>query len=230
MERRRPARLEQGGPPRRGVPCSIRASGAAPGWQLTKTGLVTGGEKTRSSYVEPGPLGLVLAALMPENRLVMETMLATGLRVGDVLALTVEQVKKQRFTVKEHKTGKSRRVYIPTKLQLWLLAQAGRLYVFEGRGDWRKHRTRQAVWKDVKRAAQMFQRSGAVGADVNISTHSGRKVYAVEKYRATGSLEATGRALNHTPGDVAVTMLYALSDRLSEKELKALGRSKKKGG
>lgn len=197
---------------------------------MTKTGLVTGGEKTRSSYVEPGPLGLVLAALMPENRLVMETMLATGLRVGDVLALTVEQVKKQRFTVKEHKTGKSRRVYIPTKLQLRLLAQAGRLYVFEGRGDWRKHRTRQAVWKDVKRAAQMFQRSGAVGADVNISTHSGRKVYAVEKYRATGSLEATGRALNHTPGDVAVTMLYALSDRLSEKELKALGRSTKKGG
>ena len=44
------------------------------------------------------------------------------------------------------------------------------------------------------------------------------------------SLEATGRALNHTPGDVSVTMLYALSDRLSDKELKALGRSKKNGG
>lgn len=85
---------------------------------------------SRSSYVEPTALGLVLAALQPTNRLVFE---ATGLRVGDVLKLTTEQVKRQRFTVRESKTGKTRRVYLPAKLQLQLLAQAGRLYVFEGR-------------------------------------------------------------------------------------------------
>lgn len=106
---------------------------------------------SRSSYVEPTALGLVLAALQPTNRLVFEVMLATGLRVGDVLKLTTEQVKRQRFTVRESKTGKTRRVYLPAKLQLRLLEQAGRLYVFEGRTDWRKHRTRQAVWKDTVR-------------------------------------------------------------------------------
>ena len=94
---------------------------------------------SRSSYVEPTALGLVLAALQPTNRLVFEVMLATGLRVGDVLKLTTEQVKRQRFTVRESKTGKTRRVYLPAKLQLQLLEQAGRLYVFEGRTDWRKH-------------------------------------------------------------------------------------------
>lgn len=93
---------------------------------------------SRSSYVEPTALGLVLAALQPTNRLVFEVMLATGLRVGDVLKLTTEQVKRQRFTVRESKTGKTRRVYLPAKLQLQLLAQAGRLYAFEGRTDWRK--------------------------------------------------------------------------------------------
>lgn len=63
----------------------------------------------RSSYVEPTPLGLVLAALQPANRLVFEIMLATGLRVGDVLALRTAQVERQRFTVREQKTGKTRR-------------------------------------------------------------------------------------------------------------------------
>lgn len=117
---------------------------------------------SRSSYVEPTALGLVLAALQPTNRLVFEVMLATGLRVGDVLKLTTEQVKRQRFTVRESKTGKTRRVYLPAKLQLQLLAQAGRLYAFEGRTDWRKHRTRQAVWKDTVRCAAFFQRGGSV--------------------------------------------------------------------
>ena len=100
-------------------------------------------------------------------------MLATGLRVGDVLKLTTEQVKRQRFTVRESKTGKTRRVYLPAKLQLQLLAQAGRLYAFEGRTDWRKHRTRQAVWKDTVRCAAFFQRGGSVPR-VQRSAHTAR--------------------------------------------------------
>ena len=75
----------------------------------------------RSSWVEPGPLGLVLAALMPANRLVMEVMIQTGLRVSDVLRLTRKQVERGRFTVRELKTGKTRRIYLPRALQLRLL-------------------------------------------------------------------------------------------------------------
>ena len=80
---------------------------------------------SRSSYVEPTALGLVLAALQPTNRLVFEVMLATGLRVGDVLKLTTEQVKRQRFTVRESKTGKTRRVYLPAKLQFSCWSRPG---------------------------------------------------------------------------------------------------------
>ena len=119
---------------------------------------------SRSSYVEPTALGLVLAALQPANRLVFEVMLATGLRVGDVLSLTTEQVKRQRFTVREHKTGKTRRVYLPAALQLRLLAQAGRLYVFEGRKtgasterDKPYGRTRRAVRRS-SRERGLYQR------------------------------------------------------------------------
>ena len=162
---------------------------------------------SRSSYVEPTALGLVLAALQPTNRLVFEAMLATGLRVGDVLKLTTEQVKRQRFTVRESKTGKTRRVY-----------------AFEGRTDWRKHRTRQAVWKDTVRCAAFFQRGGSVPKGATVSPHSARKVYAVGEYRRTGSLDDVRRKLNHDPAHMATTLVYALSDQLNADELRALGR------
>ena len=183
----------------------------------------------RSSYVEPTSMGLVLAALQPANRLVFEVMLATGLRVGDVLGLRTEQVERQRFTVRESKTGKTRRVYIPRELQLRLLGQAGRLYCFEGRTDWRRHRTRQAVWKDCNRVARFFQSSGAVPKRASVSPHSARKVYAVEEYRRTGDLDAVRRKLNHDPAHVATTLVYALSDKLTPEELKAMTNPKRRG-
>lgn len=179
----------------------------------------------RSSYVEPSALGLVLAALQPANRLVFEVMLATGLRVGDVLRLTTAQIERQRFTVREEKTGKTRRVWIPGKLQLRILQQAGRLYVFEGRHDWRKHRTRQAVWKDCARCARFFQHSGAVPKGT-VSPHSARKVYAVDEYHRTGDLDAVRQKLNHDPAHAATTLLYALADKLDDKALRALGKQK----
>lgn len=187
---------------------------------MTFLGKESESDKMRSCYVEPTPMGLVLAALTPPNRLVMEVMLATGLRVSDALALPTDKVKQQRFTVKESKTGKTRRVYIPSKLQLRLLKQAGRLWVFEGRNSWRRHRTRQAVYKDVKRAAVMFQRAGSVPKELQVSPHSARKVYAVEEYRRSGDIRTVGKALNHSPADVAVTMLYALSDKDTPKKTK----------
>lgn len=178
--------------------------------------------RARSSYVEPTPLGLVLAALRPANRLVVETMLATGLRVSDALCLTTAQIKRQRFTVREQKTGKTRRVYIPNGLQLRILRQAGRLYAFEGRDDWRKHRTRQAVWKDMVRCARFFAASGAVRGTV--TPHSARKVYAVGEYRRTGDLDAVRQKLNHDSAHMATTLLYALSDKVDSKALRALGK------
>lgn len=103
-------------------------------------------------------MGHVLGALMPANRLACEVSAATGLRIGDVLSLRTEQVEKgQRFTVREQKTGKTRRVYLPKEIHKRALAMAGHRFVFEGRLDGKKHRTRQAVYKDLVRAAKLFR-------------------------------------------------------------------------
>ena len=86
----------------------------------------------RSSYVEPGPLGLVLAALQPTNRRVFEEMLTKGLTVEAVLKPSTGGRPQKRIPVWGTNTGNRRRAYIPKDLQLRLLSQAGRLYCFEG--------------------------------------------------------------------------------------------------
>ncbi len=145
----------------------------------------------------------VLALLMPQNRLVCEVCLATGLRVGDVLALKPEQLATQ-FWITEQKTGKRRRVNLTAEMLIRLRANAGRWWVFPGARSPRKHRTRQVVWWDVKRASKAFR------LPQNVGVHSLRKIYAVERYeRSKGDLKAVQRALNH--GSQTTTLLYVMA-------------------
>lgn len=155
-----------------------------------------------TEYLLQREVDLVLAALMPGNRLVMRVALHTGLRVGDVLALRTEQIKP-RFWVTEQKTGKRRCVGLPAELRADILAQAGDVWAFPGRSPG-KPRTRQAVWKDVKRAAKAFR------LPVNVGTHSARKVYAVELMKEYGDIDRVAKTLNHT--HMSTTLIYALAD------------------
>lgn len=144
---------------------------------------------------------------MPDNRLVCQVALRTGLRVGDVLALRREQLARC-FWVTEQKTGKRRQVGLPD----WLIADIqahgrGSVWAFPGRSP-DKPRTRQAVWKDIKRAQR------ALRLDINLGTHSMRKDFAVDLMRKYGDIVRVQRALNHESS--TVTMLYAMADKLTE--------------
>lgn len=167
------------------------------------------GGAVRADYVPKDELAHVYAALMPANRLACQVAEHTGLRIGDVLALRTEQLcKGQRFTVREAKTGKSKRIYLPRKLHDDLMAQAGAAWVFPSPRDGTKHRTRQAVWADIKRAAKAFR------LRQNVTPHSLRKVYAVEQWEETGDLAKVGKALNHEPAHPETTMIYAMAREL----------------
>lgn len=168
-------------------------------------------------YLKPDEIDLALRLLTRPNRLAMKLCIATGLRISDALGLRTDQLKG-RVTIRERKTGKSRRVTIPAKLLEELRQSAGAVYVWPNAKDPNRHRTRQAVWKDVKRAAK------AARVPANAGTHSARKVYAVEKYRR-GGLEAAQSALLHD--DPTVTMLYALADQLRAAGPPPRRRSKK---
>lgn len=158
----------------------------------------------RSEWVPKGEFEHILSALTAENRLACEISLATGLRISDVLFLKPEKVRKQRFTIREQKTGKTRYVRLPSELVARCLACAGQHFVFEHRLDGRKPRTRQAVYKDLKRVAKLY------GCKKNVTPHSARKVFAVEEFEKTGNLQRVKKLLNHS--DEAVTMLYAMAN------------------
>lgn len=147
----------------------------------------------------------MLALLTPPNRLACQLALHTGLRISDVLTLRTEQLRP-RLTIHESKTGKSRRITIPKRLLADIQEQAGEVWAWPGR-DPSKHRTRQAVWADIKRAQR------ACRLKSNIGPHSLRKTYAVRQYAKSRDLGKVQAALNHS--DPAVTVLYALADHIS---------------
>lgn len=167
----------------------------------------------RTEYLLQKEVENVLDLLMLENRLVMRVLLHTGIRIGDALQLKPEQLKPN-FWITEQKTGKRRQIGLPEHLLSDLLDNSGKWWVFPG-ADPRKHRSRQAVWKDVKRAA------AALRLTANAAPHSARKVYAVELLRKYGNIERVQRALNH--GGVEVTLIYALAD----KQLSSAGRRRR---
>ena len=113
---------------------------------------------------------------------------------------------------KDAKTGKTHRIYLPVELRQRLLQQAGTIWVFEGRSDARKHRTRGAVYKDMTQAAAIYRRSGMTDVQ-HISPHSARKVATVRAYKK-GGLDAAQAMLVHDPDHPLVTMIYALSDQM----------------
>lgn len=172
-----------------------------------------------TEYLFQKEVDRVLAAMMPENRLAIRVSLHTGLRISDVLSLKPEQLKAQ-FWVTESKTKKKKRVNLPGPLLEDLKRNSGKYWVFPGRSDPKKHRTRQAVWHDIDRAAKAFR------LPQNIGTHSARKAYAVELYQKYGDLDRVRKALNHAKKYPSTTKIYAMADGLYYSKYRRRGRKK----
>lgn len=177
----------------------------------------------RSEWASDEDMQHVLAALTPPNRLAIEVSMSTGLRIGDVLAITRDQMAKGRWTVTEQKTGNHRRVRVPADLQRRCLGQSGRVLVWAGRLDEHKPRSRQAVYKDIIRAAKAFR------LQAHISPHTARKIYAVKKGDKSG-IAAVQRDLGHSSPEI--TAIYVLARELTARRLnaKAAKRSPKAAG
>ena len=142
-----------------------------------------------TEYLYQQEVDRVLSALMPQNQLIVKVMLQTGMRLSDALQMPIEGLSTSGWYV-EGKTGKKRRYGLPRPLLEAIKEQAGPEWAFPGRKPG-THKTRQAVWRDIKRAAVAFRLPQNVGA------HSMRKVYAVRLMQKYGKLEKVQRNLNH---------------------------------
>lgn len=153
----------------------------------------------------------VLALLCSQNRLICRVILATGLRIGDVVSLRREDIRPQVW-ITESKTGKRRHIGFDADLRRQILAQSGSYWAFPGRKAG-QHKTRQAVWADIHRAAQALRMPLVAGP------HSLRKTYAVDLMHRYGDLQRVRRALQHD--NDAVTVIYAMADHIRESRIGA---------
>lgn len=132
---------------------------------------------------------------------------ATGLRISDIVKLRYKDLKKEKPTITETKTGKSKRIYIPKKARVKLLSLQKELpdesFVFNSDGK-TGHITRQAVHKAFKKAGEK------ANANKNIGTHTMRKNYALKQYNKGKGLKYVQGKLNHE--QLAETMLYLIGE------------------
>lgn len=161
----------------------------------------------RADYVTPTIYNKIYHLMQYENALALRVSLETGMRIGDVLALKPMQLDNNCITYTAQKTGKSGKKLISADLSRRLKKISDKKFIFPGRSG-EKPRTRQAVWKDVKKASKKLKLAE------NLSCHSARKTYAVELFHNEG-LPKVQRELQHDRLDT--TMLYAFADMLGGK-------------
>lgn len=171
-----------------------------------------------TEYLYRQEVDRVLSALMPQNQLIVKVMLQTGMRLSDALRMPSEALVPSGWYT-ESKTGKKRRYGLPMPLLEAIREQAGPEWAFPGRKQG-THKTRQAVWADIKRASRAFRLPQNVGA------HSMRKVYAVRLLQKYGKLERVQRNLNHASS--SVTAIYAMADMLLDRKLQDRERRQKR--
>ncbi len=162
----------------------------------------------KSDFVELCAFEKIFPYMQPENALAVSLSLQTGLRIGDVVSLKRSNLNKKTrvLTYIAQKTRKKGTCELSLAMVERLCASSGKTYIFEGKSA-DKHRTRQAVWADVKKATK---RAGLEGK--NITPHSARKNYAVNLLRDTGNIDVVQQALQHT--NKALTEYYATSDKI----------------
>ena len=158
--------------------------------------------KTR--YIEKNEAQALRAELTEAEWLPFAVMMATGMRIGDVLALHPWDIREGALRYRAQKTGKFGWAPIGAELEAALRKNARGVWVFPSPRDGEKHLTRQAAWARMKRAAE----KAGVSAQ-GVAPHSWRKNFAVELLR-DATLAEVAEALQHERTDT--TEIYAFAD------------------
>jgi len=158
----------------------------------------------KSEYIDGRVWGGILGSMTGGNALAIAVSLETGMRIGDVLRLKVSHLWDRSIKYTAAKTGKRAEVQCSERLIAALRANAVDGVCFPSRkGSKTPYRSRQAVWKNVRTAADR------AGVKPHVSPHSARKTYAVDLCHKQG-FKAVQEALQHRYG--STTEIYAFAD------------------
>lgn len=150
------------------------------------------------------------AVLGLRDRTMLEILYATGLRVSELVGMTLSEINQQQGVVRvTGKGGKERLVPFGETAQAWL-----ERYLREARGELVKRRmsdvvfpstrggamTRQAFWYAIKKYARR------AGIDSSLSPHTLRHAFATHLLNHGADLRVVQMLLGHS--DISTTQIY----------------------
>lgn len=134
--------------------------------------------------------------------LCMETIAATGIRISELSAFTVDAVKRGRIEI--YNKGKYRRIFLPSKIRQKLTAYCRRHRIRVGvifRNRRGEALDRSRIWREMK---SLKDRTGIDPA--KIFPHNLRHLFARVYYQCTRDLFGLADLLGHS--NVNVTRIY----------------------
>ena len=128
----------------------------------------------------------------------------TGLRISDILQLTHEDIQKGHVTIKEKKTGKTKKFPINAQVKEYydnyIENGAGEIFVSSS------NRSRGRVWSTVHAWKIINEAAQFVGIEGEVGTHTMRKTFGYFVFQKTKDIALVQKLLNHS--SPAVTLRY----------------------
>ncbi|MFW5795301.1 MAG: site-specific integrase [Bacillota bacterium] len=134
----------------------------------------------------------------------------TGLRIGDMLKLKVEDVRnKTHIILKEQKTGKSKKFFINSVLRnaldKYIKNKADHEYLFQSRNGTNQSLSRSQAYRILNRAGEK------VGLD-SIGCHSTRKTFGYHHYKQHKDVALLQQLFNHSAPSVTLDYIGVNQD------------------
>jgi len=141
----------------------------------------------------------------------------TGLRISDILVLTVKEVQGDSIFIREKKTKKTREVQMTTELKRalksYIKEKPSDEYLIKSREGKNKPISRSMAYKILNQAAEEF------GLE-RIGTHSLRKTYGYHHYQQFKDIATLQEALNHIEPGVTKRYIGIRQDDLNKQQSK----------
>ncbi|MEG6584191.1 site-specific integrase [Dendrosporobacter sp. 1207_IL3150] len=151
--------------------------------------------------------------------------ISSGLRISDLLKLTIEDVKgKDRITIREEKTGKSKDFPLSdnckkaiceylkaTGLTEGVLFPSRKGRGSKGTGAISRQQAYDIINKSAKEVGIITDKN-----NVSIGTHTLRKTFGYWAYKAGYSIEVIQKILNHSAPSITLRYIGITQDQLDE--------------
>jgi len=145
----------------------------------------------------------------------------TGLRISDILNLTVKDVLGTHIDITEGKTGKRRYIKIRKGLRKalddFIAGKADFEFLFVGRSA--KHTGEKDEKLDVSTVYKVLRQAGRVNGVENIGTHSMRKTFGYHYYLRTKDIAFLMQEFNHSSPAITLRYIGVFDDVLDDIEL-----------